>query len=93
MGMKTMATSVVKLYVTDECGPCADVKSAVEQNNYDIIGVAKGDKLKIIDMTSDDGFILDEDLSTIPAATYKNRECKLFINEDTLKVTIDCKQH
>ena len=84
-----MATPV-KLYVTDECGPCSDVKTAIEQNNYDIVGVAKGDKLKIIDMTSDDDFILDEDLSSIPAATYKKRECKIFINEDTLKVTIDC---
>ena len=84
-----MATPV-KLYVTDSCGPCSDVKTAIEQDNYDIVGVAKGDKLKIIDMTSDDDFILDEDLSSIPAATYKKRECKIFINEDTLKVTIDC---
>jgi len=84
-----MATPV-KLYVTDACGPCSDVKTAIEQDNYDIVGVAKGDKLKIIDMTSDDDFILDEDLSSIPAATYKKRECKIFINEDTLKVTIDC---
>tara|TARA_Y100000310_G_scaffold329656_1_gene399911 strand:+ start:926 stop:1189 length:264 start_codon:yes stop_codon:yes gene_type:complete len=80
----------VKLYVTDECGPCSDVKTAIEQNNYEMVGVAKGDRIKVIDMTADDGFILDEDLSSIPAATYKKRECKIFINEDTLKVTIDC---
>lgn len=86
-----MATPV-KLYVVDACGPCADVKSAVEQDNYDIIGVAKGDKLKVIDMTAD-GFVLEEELSGIPAAKYKNRECKLYINEETLKLTIDCKKH
>jgi hypothetical protein len=83
-----MATPV-KLYVTDACGPCSDVKTAIEQDNYDIVGVAKGDKLKVIDMSADD-FVLDEDLSQIPSATYKKRECKILINEDTLKVTIDC---
>jgi hypothetical protein len=83
-----MATPI-KLYVTDACGPCSDVKSAVDDGNYDIVGVSKGDKLKVIDMSADD-FVLDQDLSNIPSATYKNRECKIFINEDTLKVTIDC---
>lgn len=83
-----MATPV-KLYVSDECGPCSDVKTAVEQNNYDIIGVATGDRLKLIDMSADD-FVLDQDLESIPAATYKARTCKILINEATHKITIDC---
>tara|TARA_Y100000296_G_C5146714_1_gene244116 strand:+ start:326 stop:586 length:261 start_codon:yes stop_codon:yes gene_type:complete len=83
-----MATPV-KVYITNSCGPCSDVKTAIEEKNYDFIGVAKGDKLKVIDMADED-FILDEDLSSIPAATYKKQECKIFINEDTLKVTFDC---
>ena len=86
-----MATPV-KLYVTDACGPCSEVKTAIEQDNYNIIGVATGDRLKVIDMSADD-FVLDEELPSIPAATYNKRECKLYINEETLKLTIDCSQH
>jgi GTP:adenosylcobinamide-phosphate guanylyltransferase len=87
MRAKTMAISV-KLYVTNECGSCEDVKTAIENKNYEVLGVSADLEMIDIENLADD-FIFDH-IPQVPEAQYGKRICDLYINEETLKVTIDC---
>lgn len=82
-----MATPV-KLYVSTECGSCEDVKTAVKNKNYEILGVSADLEMIDIDTIADD-FIVDH-FPGLPGAAYGKRTCELSINEETRKLTVDC---
>ena len=85
----------IQVYTADECGPCQQVKTAVEEGNFDILGVEGEGEVGIetIDVAEGDNYTLLEDLSieAIPAAYHGLQLCKIFIDEETKRVTFDCR--
>ena len=81
----------VKLYVSTECGSCEDVKTAVKNKNYEVLGVSADLEMIDIDTFADD-YILDVTLPGLPGALYGERTCGLYINEETQKLTVDCRK-
>ncbi len=79
----------VKLYVSTECGSCEDVKAAIKNKNYEILGVSADLEMIDIDSFADD-YIFEGSLPGIPGASYGERTCELSINEKTQKLTVDC---
>jgi hypothetical protein len=79
----------VKLYVSTECGVCEDVKAAVKQKNYEVLGTSADLEMIDIDSFADD-YIFDSELPGLPGAAYGERACELSINEETRKLTVDC---
>ncbi len=89
-----MANKELTLYVAENvCGECEQVVSAYKSNKIETKGVPANTKINMIDLTSEENaeYVLDRDLPGIPAAMYGDKACPIYINEETLKVTIDCK--
>jgi len=78
----------VKLYVSTECGVCEEVKTAVKDKNYEVVGVSADLEMIDIDDIPDD-FIFDT-FPQIPGAQYGERTCELYIDEETQKLMVDC---
>ena len=83
-----MATTI-KLYVSTECGSCEDVKTAVKNKNYEVLGVSADIEMIDIDALADD-YIIPGDFPGIPGAAYGERTCELSFNEKTRQLTVDC---
>ena len=83
----------IQLYTADECGPCQEVKVAVQEGNFEILGLEGQVGIETVDVAEGDNYLLLEDLSieTIPAAYHRLQVCKIFIDEETKKVTFDCR--
>jgi len=84
-----MMATTIKLYVSTECGSCEDVKTAVKNKNYEVLGVSADLEMIDIDTLADD-FMFAGTFPGIPGALYGKRTCQLFINDETQKLTIDC---
>ena len=82
-----MATPV-KIYVSTECGECEDVKAAVKDKNYEVLGVSADLEMIDIDTIADD-FIFSN-FPGLPGASYGERSCTLSIDKETQKLTVDC---
>jgi hypothetical protein len=78
---------VVKVFVSGECGPCAEIKQLAEEGrvNQDI---------DLIDVTSDEGFPYIEKLglSKVPSAYRGVQECKLQIDDENQLLIVNCDQ-
>ena len=83
-----MATTI-KLYVSTECGSCEDVKTAVKNKNYEVLGVSADIEMIDVDTLADD-YIIPGDFPGIPGAAYGERTCELSFNEKTRQLTVDC---
>lgn len=83
----------IQVYTADECGPCQQVKSAVEEGNFEILGLEGQVGIEAIDVAEGDNYELLEDFSieAIPAAYHGLQQCKIFIDEETKRVTFDCR--
>jgi len=83
----------IQLYTADECGPCQDVKTAVEEGNFVVLGVEGEVGIETIDLTEGDNYTQIEDLEmeAIPAAYHRLQQCRIFIDEETKRVTFDCR--
>ena len=88
----TPATTL-KFYTATGCEPCVEVKEALEQGNYDILGVEGEPEVEAIDLATEEnyGLIEDQAIDAIPAAYYGARQCKIFVDDETKKVTFDCR--
>jgi len=75
----------VKLYVSTECGVCDDVKTAVKDKNYEVVGVSAD-----IDDLDDD--IVIKNFQGVPGALYGEKSCELYIDEKNQKLMVDCSQ-
>ena len=83
-----MATPV-KIYVSTECGECEDVKAAVKDKNYEVLGVSADIEMIDVDTLADD-YIIPGDFPGIPGAAYGERTCELSLNEKTRTLIVDC---
>ena len=83
----------IQVYTAEECGPCQQVKAAVQEGNFEILGVEGPVGIETVDVAEGDNYLLLEDLSieAIPAAYHQLQACKIFIDEATKKVTFDCR--
>ena len=78
----------VKLYVSTECGECEDVKTAVKNKNYEVVGVSADLEMIDIDDLADD-YVFDI-FPGMPGAVYGERTCELYIDEKNQKLMVDC---
>ena len=83
----------LKFYTATGCEPCVEVKEALEQGNYQILGVEGEPEVEAIDLATEDnyGLIEEQAIDTIPAAYYGARQCKIFVDDETKRVTFDCR--
>ena len=84
-----MMATTIKLYVSTECGSCEDVKTAVKNKNYEVLGVSADIEMIDIDALADD-YIIPGDFPGIPGASYGERTCELSLNEKTRTLIVDC---
>ena len=49
-----MMATTIKLYVSTQCGECKDVKTAVKNKNYQVLGVSADIEMIDIDNLADD---------------------------------------
>ena len=89
----TTQPETLKFYTATGCEPCVEVKAALEQGNYDILGVEGQPEVEAIDLATEEnyGIIEDQGIETIPAAYYGARQCKIFVDDETHRVTFDCR--
>jgi len=83
-----MATTI-KLYVSSECASCEDVKTAMKNKNYEVLGVSADIEMIDIDDLADD-YIIPGEFPGVPGASYDERTCELSLNEKTRTLIIDC---
>jgi glutaredoxin len=83
----------IQLYTAEECGPCQDVKTAVEEGNFVVLGLEGEVAIETVDLTEGDNYTKVEDLEmeAIPAAYHRLQQCRIFIDEETKRVTFDCR--
>lgn len=84
---------MIQVYTADACGPCQQVKAAVEGGNFEILGLEGQVGIESIDVAEGDNYTLLEDLSieAIPAAYHGLQLCRIFIDEETERVIFDCR--
>ena len=89
----TTEEQTIQVYSADECGPCQQVKTAVEEGNFVVLGIDGQVGIETIDVAEGDNYTSLEDLSieAIPAAYHGLQQCKIFIDEETKTVTFDCR--
>jgi hypothetical protein len=80
----------VKLYVSTECGVCDDVKTAVKDKNYEVVGVSAD--IEMIDIDDLDDDIVIKNFQGVPGALYGEKSCELYIDEKNQKLMVDCSQ-
>ena len=90
---ETAEKETIQLYTADECGPCQDVKTAIEEGNFVVLGLEGEVGIETIDIAEGDNYTLLEDLEmeAIPAAYHRLQQCRIFIDEETKRVTFDCR--
>lgn len=74
----------VKLYLSNHCGPCQEVRGLIEAGKFN------RDKVDVIDLAEESNFhfITDLNLSKVPTAMQGAEVCNLSIEDDVL--LIDC---
>lgn len=90
----TSQPETLKFYTATGCEPCIEIKEALEEGNYDILGIEGEPEVEAIDLATEEnyGLIEDQAIEVIPAAYYGTRQCKIFVDDATKKVTFDCRQ-
>ena len=83
----------IRVFTVAGCEPCDGVMAALESENFEILGVDGSPGVQAIDLEDEANHeLLDSlGLDSIPAAYHGVRQCKIFINEITKKVTFDCR--
>ena len=76
----------LRVFVTAGCGPCQEIRAAVEAGrlNYEDVD--------LIDVEAEDGadYIRKYGLTKAPAAFLGKKECEIFINREDNSLFIDC---
>lgn len=79
---------MIKIFTSEHCGPCQEVKKAIQEGNYD-------GEIEVVDVETDEGFaqFRDEVLSkgdgAVPMAFKDGQKCAVEISEEG-KLLIDC---
>ena len=82
---------MVAIYTAPGCGPCKEVKEAVESGNIEVRGAPSSD-ITLVDVTSDEGYpaIDEKGIGQIPAAYHEGQKGDLLVDDATGKVVVDC---
>ncbi len=84
---------MVTIYTAPGCGPCKELKEAVESGNIEVRGAsAEGSEITLVDVTTDEGYpaIDEKGIDQIPAAYSEGQKCYLLVDDATGKVVVDC---
>lgn len=83
----------IQVYTAEGCPPCQDVKDALQSGNFAVVGIEGNVQVHEFSL-NDDTIELpaDFELDAIPSAYHGLAQCRIFINEDTKKVTFDCSE-
>ena len=84
----------LKLYTATGCEPCNEIKQALEDGNYEVLGVEGGaPKIEEFGLFDDAASIEEAILNSIestPTAFYGTKQCKILRNEDN-SIVFDCR--
>ena len=83
----------VRVFTASECGSCSEVKAALEAGNFEVVGIEGPAQVQQIDLEEGDNFEYFDTLNmdAVPSAYHGVQQCKIFIDEQTRKVTFDCR--
>lgn len=79
-----MSDDIVKVFVSEGCGPCGQVKQMIAEGKFNL------DKVDVIDVTTEEGYpyIAKLGLSKVPVAMKGSKVCPILFDEESL--VIDC---
>lgn len=81
----------LKLYTSDLCEPCREVKEMVEKQG----GIASGTEIDLVDVGTEEGFkdfaenILGKG-AVVPSIFKGNERCLLSVDEDSQELKVSC---
>lgn len=81
----------IKIYTSRNCGPCVEIKEALEMQGWNI----DGEPVQVMDVESDDGFadfsnnILEKQDAWVPCGYKDGQVCRLVITDQNI-VALDC---
>ena len=86
MAKKKQAKPKVKVFIAAGCGPCKELKEAIEAGRFNV------EDVDLIDVETKEGFpyIKKFGLTKAPSAYLGKKECDLFINREDNSIFIDC---
>ena len=89
----TQPAATIKLYTATGCEPCTEVKEALEQGNYEVLGAEGDPEIELIDLATEENYSLIDEMGidVIPVAYYETQQCKIFVDDQTKIVTFDCR--
>ena len=81
-----MAKAKLRIFISSSCGPCQEIKEAIEAGRFNAEGI------DLIDVESKEGFpyIKKFGLTKAPSAYLGKKECEMFINREDMSLFIDC---
>ncbi len=77
---------MVRIYTSDNCSPCREVKEAIQKQKLDV---------EFVDIETDEGFalftqeVLQNSDGAIPSAYKEGKQCRLLRGEDDT-IIIEC---
>jgi len=79
-------TERIKVFVSNHCGPCQQIKKLVEEGRFN------AEELELIDLETEEGFPYIEKLglSKTPSAYRGTQECRLSYDRNEPFLLIDC---
>ena len=89
-----MAKDTVRIFTAPGCAPCEDIKEALEDGDVELIGVDTKASIEFVDLSTDEGYpYLDVlNMEKGPVAYYESRQCKLLVDDETGRLSIDCRE-
>ena len=83
----------IRVFTASECGSCSEVKAALETGNFEVVGIEGLAQVEQIDLEEGDNFEYFDELNmdAVPSAYHGIQQCKILIDEQTRKVTFDCR--
>ena len=87
--------TTLKLYTAEGCGPCDEIHEALDQENYQVLGVpGEEPPIETIDVGTDEGYAAYEAagvVDVLPLARYEMRQCHITRDEASGLITFDCR--
>ncbi len=76
----------IKVFISDHCGPCKDIKELIEEGRFNI------EDVDLIDVATEEGFpyVAQLNIDKIPSAYKDGKPCKITYDEENDALFIDC---
>jgi glutaredoxin len=77
-----MSSEPVKLFVSSGCGPCQEVRKAIDEGRFNLA------KVDMIDITLPENahYITEMGLNKVPAAFKNGKACKIMSDSESLMI-------